>query len=38
MGDFDEVMSVLSSSIKWNVNNEEKAVFITKFLPNYEAL
>ena len=38
MGDFDEVIRVLSSSIKWNVSNEDKAVFITKFLPNYEAL
>ena len=25
-GDFDNVMEVLSSSIKWNVNNKNKAV------------
>ncbi len=34
-GDFD---NVLSSSIKWNINNKNKAVFVTKFLPNYEAI
>ena len=38
MGNFDTVMNVLSSSIRWNVNNKDKAVFVTKFLPNYEAL
>ena len=37
-GDFDNVLEVLSSSIKWNVNNKNKAVFVTKFLPNYEAI
>ena len=37
-GDFDNVMEVLSSSIKWNVNYKNKAVFVTKFLPNYEAI
>ena len=37
-GDFDIVMEVLSSSIKWNVNNKNKAVFVTKFLPNYQAI
>ena len=26
-GDFDIVMEVLSSSIKWNVNNKNKAVY-----------
>lgn len=38
VGDFDTVMGILSSSIKWSVNKKDKAVFITKFLPNYEAL
>lgn len=37
-GDLDIVMEVLSSSIKWNVNNKNKAVFVTKFLPNYQAI
>ena len=38
MGEYESVMEVLSSSIKWSVNNKDKAVFISKFLPNYEAL
>ena len=38
VGDFDTVIDILSSSIKWSVNNKDKAVFITKFLPNYQAL
>ena len=38
VGDFDTVIGILSSSIKWSVNNKDKAVFITKFLPNYQAL
>ena len=36
--DFDIVMEVLSSWIKWNVNNKNKAIFVTKFLPNYQAI
>ena len=38
MGDFDVVMQVISSSIKWSADNKDKAVFVAKFLPNYEAL
>ena len=38
MGNFDVVMQVVSSSIKWSADNKDKAVFIAKFLPNYEAL
>jgi len=38
MGNFDVVMEVVSSSIKWSANNRDKAVFVAKFLPNYEAL
>ena len=38
MGNFDVVMQVVSSSIKWSAYNKDKAVFIAKFLPNYEAL
>ena len=38
VGDFDTVMGILSSSIKWSVNNKDKAVFVTKFLPNYKAI
>ena len=36
MGDFDVVMQVISSSIKWSADNKDKAVFVAKFLPNYE--
>ena len=38
MGNFDVDMEVVSSSIKWSANNRDKAVFVAKFLPNYEAL
>ena len=38
MGNFDDVMQVVSSSIKWSADNKDKAVFVAKFLPNYEAL
>ena len=38
MGNFDDVMQVVSNSIKWSADNKDKAVFVAKFLPNYEAL
>ena len=38
IGNFDVVMQVVSSSIKWSADNRDKAVFVAKFLPNYEAL
>lgn len=38
MGDFDVLMELLSDSIKWNAKNKDKAVFITKILPDYKAL
>ena len=34
----DDVMEALSSSIKWSVKHKNKVVFISKFLPNYEAI
>ena len=37
-GKHDDVMEALSSSIKWSVENKNKVVFISKFLPNYEAI
>ena len=37
-GDFDEVMALLSTMMKWSHDNLGKAVFVTKFLPGYEAL
>tara|TARA_B100001113_G_scaffold349714_1_gene345587 strand:+ start:983 stop:1231 length:249 start_codon:yes stop_codon:yes gene_type:complete len=37
-GNHDDVMEVLSLSIKWSVENKNKIVFVSKFLPNYEAI
>ena len=37
-GQHDDVIKVLSSSIKWSVENHNKVIFITKFLPNYKAI
>ena len=37
-GKHDDVMEALSSSIKWSVEHKNKVVFISKFLPNYEAI
>ena len=37
-GNYDDVMEALSLSIKWSVENKKKIVFVSKFLPNYEAI
>ena len=37
-GKHDDVMDALSLSIKWSVENKNKIVFVSKFLPNYEAI
>ena len=37
-GQHDDVIKVLSSSIKWSVENNNKVIFITKLLPNYKAI
>ena len=37
-GKHDDVMEALSSSIKWSVENKNKVIFISKFLPNYKAI
>ena len=37
-GKHDDVMDDLSLSIKWSVKNKNKIVFVSKFLPNYEAI
>ena len=37
-GNHDDVMEVLSLSIKWSVENKNNIVFVSKFLPNYEAI
>lgn len=38
MGDYDVVMEVLKEAMRWSHEHQGKAVFITKFLPGYEAL
>ena len=38
MGEYDEVMALLSSLLKWSHDTLGKAVFVAKFLPGYEAL
>ena len=38
LGKHDDVIEVLSSSIKWSVKQKNKVVFLSKFLPNYEAI
>ena len=37
-GDHDDVIDALSLSIKWSVENKNKIVFVSKFLPNYKAI
>lgn len=37
-GDHDDVMSLLSTMLKWSHETLGKAVFVAKFLPGYEAL
>jgi uncharacterized protein YqgV (UPF0045/DUF77 family) len=38
MGDYDLVMDAIKDALRWSVEECGKAVFITKFLLNYEAL
>ena len=37
MGEDDKVMEALKDAMRWSVEECGKAVFITKFLPNYHA-
>jgi len=37
-GDYDRVMDILRDGIKYSYEQYGKAVFVTKLLPNYEAL
>jgi len=37
-GDYDEVMTLLSTMMKWSHETLGRAVFVVKFLPDYEAL
>lgn len=38
MGDYDVVMDAIKDAMRWSVEECGKAVFVTKFLPNYSAL
>ena len=38
MGDYDVVMAVIKDSIRWGFENYGRGVFITKFVPDYQAL
>ncbi|MDO3381239.1 hypothetical protein [Gilvimarinus algae] len=37
-GDYDRVMAVLTHGMRYSVQTWGKAVFVTKFLPGFEAL
>lgn len=37
-GDYDTVMDCLKAAVRWNTEQQGKAVFVAKILPNYEAL
>ena len=37
-GDYDQVLDALKESLRWSVEACGKAVFVSKFLPNYEAI
>lgn len=37
-GDYNRVMDLLRDGIKYSYENYGKAVFVTKFLPDFEAL
>ncbi len=37
IGDYDDIMDVVKESIAWSHAELGKSVFITKFLPGYEA-
>ncbi len=38
VGEQDRVMDVLKEAMAWSHHNDGKAVFVTKFIHNYEAL
>ena len=38
MGEYNRVMDVIRDSIAWSHENFGKVVFITKFIPGYQAL
>ena len=38
VGEFDEVTQAVNDTIKWSYKEFGRAVFIAKFLPDYQAL
>lgn len=38
MGEYDQVMNNLSDAMQWSYKEYGKAVFIVKFIPDYQAL
>ena len=38
MGEYEVVMAVINDSIKWSYENFGRGVFVTKFVPDYQAL
>lgn len=37
IGDYDLLMDAIKETIKWSYNEYGKCVFVTKYLPGYEA-
>jgi uncharacterized protein YqgV (UPF0045/DUF77 family) len=37
-GEYDEVLGLIGTMMKWSHENLGKSVFVVKFLPDYEAL
>lgn len=37
IGDYEDVMSTINEVIAWSFENYGKCIFITKFIPGYEA-
>lgn len=37
IGEYDEVMDAIKETVKWSYESYGKCVFITKYLPGYEA-
>ena len=38
VGDYDKVMAAIADAMRWSCEEYGKAVFVAKFLPDYQAL
>tara|TARA_B100000508_G_C11285874_1_gene192821 strand:- start:264 stop:515 length:252 start_codon:yes stop_codon:yes gene_type:complete len=38
MGEYDSVMNLINTIVKWSYETHGRCVFLVKFLPEYEAL